>query len=143
MKYTKEQIEWAKNELRNNNRSKTDSFKIISNELGSTFKATKNAYYNPGGWLNDENNIIKPYGALQPEVCLAFINKHPDNLSHAFRLASKETNQPFSRICKAYYSKGANLYNLKQKKRLFNIVGFFNIFKNNMKNNIEKGKTSL
>ena len=144
MKYTIDQIAWAKNEMSNTTRTNVESSKIIAKELNTTFKAVLKAYYDSKGWLSDgSGHSSKGVQVKDVKICMTFIKNNPDNLQHAFRLASKSTGQSVSSIQSSYYLEGGNLNAIKNKKSLFNIVGFFNIFKKNMKNNIAKGKTSL
>lgn len=144
MKYTNEQIEWAKNEISNTNRPRNRSFEIIAEKFNITRNAVAQAYHSKCGWLNDGEGYNPSCRQVKnPKICMAIIKKHPDNLRHAFRLASKETNQSVSVISNSYYLEGGNLNEIKNKKTIFRIIGFFNIFRKNMKNNIAKGKTSL
>lgn len=143
MKYNNEQIEWAKNEMLNNNRSKRESFRIIAKKFNTNEATIRTAYYTDSGWLYSGNGHKRIINVNNPKICMLIIKKHPDNLQHAFRLAAKLTNQSAYMISNSYYLEGGNLNKIKKENTLFRIIGFFNIFKKNMKNNIAKGKTSL
>jgi len=143
MKYSKDQIKWAKNEMLNKSRSKRESFRVIAARFGLNEAAVRSAYYFDSGWLYAGEGHKRIINVSEPKICMSIIRKHPDNLKHAFRLAAKKTNQSANIISNSYYLKGGNLNEIKNKKTIFRIIGFFNIFKKNMKNNIAKGKTSL
>jgi len=76
------------------------------------------------------------------KICMQLVSDNPDNISHAFRLASEATGRSVRAIINGWYNEGQPLNKAKQDKNLFAIMGLGNMFINR-KNNIDKGKTSL
>lgn len=140
--YTKEEAEICLQIINNSGLKKIEAFPIAAKKINAKENDIKSAYYRKTSWMNnggykwfiDNKNI---------NVCMMHIKSNPDNLSHAFRLASKETGLSISQLRYAWYGCDGFLNKYRKNKFVFRIFGFFNIFKKNVKNNILKGKSSL
>lgn len=142
IKHKKEDVVSYLNLIESDEYPKMEAYKIIAQKTNLNVLNIAQAYCRKNSWLHKyeerifvDNDIIK--------VCMMHIKNNPDNLSHAFRLASKETGIDLRSIRNAWYCDNGFLNKYKKNKFIFGIVGFFNIFKKNMKNNILKGKLSL
>lgn len=95
---------------------------------------------------------------MEKNIVWGLVKRHPDNLQHAFRVAADIIDRTPSAISMSYYSNRPDTVNRKDPKR--KVFGLFNfmsrivnkIYPNDsakvffgyqVKNNIEKGKTSL
>ena len=149
-KYSEAQVKFAVKKIKSvSKRGDLDKvFEDIAKELGCKKSAIHGSYYNEDGWLKKAINGIEnirsnSYSKNEIDICLAMIKLHPDNLSHAFRLASEKTGRSANSIMLSWYSAGGALNNIKSKKSIFSLTSFFGFFKSNSKNNVAKGKLSL
>ena len=126
-----------------------NSFKIIGDKIGISPNSVSTAYYTKGSLLRESINELLAnkkdhyYTNDEIEICLSLIKKHPDNLQHAFRLASEKTGRSAKSISSSWYDNKKTLSKYKKKKSIFSLVSFFGFFKSNLKNNLAKGKSSL
>lgn len=82
-------------------------------------------------------------------ICLTLIRHNPDNLSHAFRKASKKTGISYHSIVNNYYRPNGKIYRFARGRTLFRLdslgfLGKYTVrFNPQVKNNIIKGQSSL
>ena len=87
------------------------------------------------------------------KVCLVLIKENPDNLQHAFRLASEKIGKSSGAISRQYYDSGGIIYRFHKNRYLFSIFGISckyltkiftgEYFGRQVKNNLKKGRLSL
>lgn len=134
--------------------SVTEGFRMASLELNRTEKAIYVAWYrNNSGLRNYREEGVKTSPSTnrwtkeEVKVCLMLIKKNADNLHHAFRLASEQTDRSFKSIKMAYYGKYGALYRFKKGRYIFSLVTIATkvrrYFGRQVKNNRAKGVESL
>jgi len=116
-----------------------------ANKFNMSEESIRLAYYRKNSWYYKGKMRAKNKQLIDNKlnICMTLIQKHPDNLQHAFRLAAKETGASAAALSHSYYSNTGSLNKYKQNKFLFRLLGLFSSFKTNMKNNLIKGRSSL
>lgn len=130
------------------NRLKKGEIERISSTLGINLRVLRNGMNVPNNLLHtylQTGVYVKKRGWSEEElkILASFVIENSDNLRHAFRCTALKfratgiKDMTVSSITAYYYT------HMKKGERLFNLVSLEYTFRNNVKNNIAKGQSTI